>query len=128
MGVLEGRIPDRQRVHREPDLAAQGLGGLAGAMAFGGQLEPAQRFDVELERYRAGRVVEAHRHRPVLIGAVERFVVGGVLGDVGDPEAAVGDVAVQLVGVRIAAPVLQAVLATRQPGQRADAGAADVVR
>ena len=126
VGVLEGLVPDRQRVHRALDPLAQVLGRLLVAMALGGELELAQRLDVEVEGVELRRVVDADLDRPILVGLVPRLVELRLFRDVTDPETAVLDVFLQLVRVGLAAAVLVAVLAA-PTGERADAGAAFVV-
>ena len=123
--ILERRIPDRQRVHRDLDAPAQMLWRLAAPYAFGGKLELAQRFDVKLEDVGLDHIVKAHLHRPVLIFIAEGFVIGGVVGDMFHPEAAIVDIGLQLVGVHFT-PAMIGPIPT-EARQRADARAADVV-
>ena len=79
------------------------VGRLAVALAEGGGLEAGERLGVELEEVGLRAVDEAGGDGPVLVGGVPGLEVGGLLGDVAGPEAAVGDVAVELVRVRGAA-------------------------
>ena len=118
-----GRVPDRQRRHRPGEPVAQVLGRLLRADAERGGLEAGERLGIELEEVGRGRVVEAHAHRPGLVGDVPRLEEGGLLRDVGGPEAAVLDVAGDLAGVRGAA-ALGAAVGAAPAGERADAGAA----
>ena len=123
--VLQRAIPDRQRVHGQLQPRAQMFGGLSLSDAFGGGLKLAHRFNVELEDIGLDRIVEPHLHRPVLVIHAERFVIGGVFRHEIDPETTVFDIAVNLVGVRRAAPMFTSV--ATEPGQRTDTGAANVV-
>ena len=118
-------IPDRQGRHGLLDPFAQMVGGLAFAMTFGSQLKPPQRFDVEREQIGLRRVIDAHADGPVLIGSVPRLVVVRPLRDMIDEEAAVFNIAVNLLGVRRPAPDILAVFAP-EPGQRANARTAFV--
>ena len=97
-------------------------GGQAVALAEGGGLEAGERLRVELEEVGLRRVEEPGGHGPVLIGCVPWLEVGGLLGDVACPEAAVRDVTPDLVGVG-RAPALGGAVAA-PAGKRPDAGAA----
>ena len=121
-GVGGRRVPDGQRRHGAGEGVAQGVGGLAVALAEGGGLEAGEGLGVELEEEGLRAVDEAGGHGPVLVGGVPGLEVGGLLGDVAAPEAAVGDVAVELVRVGGAAALGGAVAAPA--GERPDAGAA----
>src|SRR6056297_2427741 len=125
--ILEWRIPDRQRVQRFADAFAQVVGGLALAMALGGQLEAAQRLDIEVEDIGLWAVKYPQLHGPVLIDHVPRLVVAGGVGDVLHEEAAILDIAVQLLGVGRTAPVAWASLTLAPARQRADARLALVI-
>ncbi|KUP94251.1 hypothetical protein TRIHO_08640 [Tritonibacter horizontis] len=120
-----GLVPDRQRCHGVLDAGAQVVGGLALAVAFGGQLEFAQRFDVELEQVGLRGVEQAKIDCPVLIGHVPGFVIAGLFGDVFDEKAAVVDIPLELVRIGVPPPGGRAVAA--KPCQRADAWLALVV-
>ena len=110
--VRRGRIPDRQRRHGAGEGFAQVVGRLAVALAEGGGLEAGERLDVELEEEGLRAVDEAGGDGPVLVGGVPGLEEGGLLRDVAGPEAAVRDVAGELVrvggaaalGVAVAAP------------------------
>ena len=119
-------VPDRQRRHGVDDPLAQMVRGLPFPAAFGGKLEAAQRFDVEREEIGLRRIVERVLHGPVLIVAVPRLEIGGFLRNVRDEEAAVFDIAIQLVRVCVTAarlPARRAAIAK----ERAHAGAAHVI-
>lgn len=98
---------------------------LAVAVALGCELETPHRFHVEREQVGLRAVEEAHAHGPVLIGAVPRFVVERLVRDVFDEEAAVFDVAVELIRVHV--PPARVAAIAPEPGERADAGFAFVV-
>ena len=109
------RIPDRQRVHRLGIARLQMLRRRQPVLALGGQLEPAQRFAPEREQVRRRLVVQPDLDGPILIGRVPRLVELRLVRDVGNPEAAVLLVFLDLVRVRRTTPVLVPISApTRQ--------------
>ena len=122
--IAQGRIPNRQRVHHGADTLAQVIWGLVRPMTIGGQLEAAERLEVEVEDVGLRAVVKAQIHRPILIGSVPRFVVLCRLRNVVGEEPAIVDIALELIGVRRAAPGL--VARATKAHQGADAGAAFV--
>lgn len=92
-------------------------------MAARGQPEALQRFGIELEDDRLGLRDETHLHGEFEIGAVGHLVVALVSGKVVMPEAAIVDIALQLVRIGLALADRGAVLAA-PAGERADAGCA----
>ena len=124
--LLEGRVPQGQGVGVGGDARAVALGRANGAMALARQLELLQRLRVDLhdDRGRAGD--EAHLAGPVQVPLVRIAVIPVPIGEPVLPEAAVRDVALDLIGVRRAGPVLGPVLAA-PARQRSQAGASLVV-
>src|SRR4029077_12029086 len=91
------------------------------AVALRGEPKSLQRLDIELQDDRVGRGDENHRHRIFeigLVGVLEEQLVGRQLVS---PEAAIGDVALELRWVRRALAFRLAILAA-PAGERAGAG------
>ncbi len=127
MPILKRWIPDRQRVHRDLDLATQMLWRLPRADAFGGGLEFAHGFDVKLEDIGLYHIIEPHLHGPVLVVHREGFIISAILGNMLDPKAAVLDIVVDLALIHVTAPALQTLFACAEPSQRPNSWTANVV-
>src|SRR5687768_10952971 len=76
-----------------------------------GETELLQRFRIQLQRDRRRAGKKAHLLRPFEIAAVGHLEIARVLGNLAAPEAAVVDVALQLVGIRRALRLERAVFA-----------------
>ncbi len=110
--LLKRLVPDWQRIKVVLDPLPQMIGRLTFAFTFGAQLELAHRLNIQLEKIWLFLVEQADLHRPFLIGLVPRFEVQRLFRDVVNPEAAIVDILLDLVRVRIAAPVLIAIFTT----------------
>ena len=102
--IAKRRVPDRQRVHCQPDPGAQGIGRLHMPMPFGSQLKPAHRFGIDGKQIGLRGFKEPHLHRPILIGRVPGLEIAGLFRNMRLKEAAIGDIGRNLIGVRRAAP------------------------
>ena len=129
--VFQRRVPDGQRVAIARHPRAQRRRRLAFPMPFRREAEFLQGLRPDLQDHLIGVGDQPHRLGAVqigLVGVLEPLLFGR---QVIAPEAAIVDVALQLVGVRLAEPLLAAIRPA-EAGQRADAGRTlmvhDVVR
>ena len=93
---LEWRIPERQRVEIGLDPGAVLFRRHDGSVSLRRQTEALQRLDIELKDDRFGRADQAHRGRGFEIGLVGVLVVELLRRQFVFPEAAIRDVAVEL--------------------------------
>ena len=122
-----GRIPDRQRIKGLPDGVAQVRRRLPVAMPLSGELEFPQRFLIYIKGIRLRGIVEPHADGPVLIGRVGHLEELGFFGDVRHPEAAILDIAIELIRIRRAAPVAAVPPSCKRPDTGAPLVRYDVV-
>src|SRR5262249_47215038 len=119
-------IPEGERIEIGSDAGPVALGRLDRAMPFGSEAKLLQDLAIELQHDLFGPIDEAHRRRPFQVVLVGVAIEALRLGEFVVPEAAVSDVAIELlrVGLSRAVPVA---LRTPPAREQADAGFALVV-
>ena len=126
VGCLERRVPERQRIEIRAHALAMPPGRLHRAVALRRQAELLQLLAVQLQDDRLGLLDEAHGARVLQIRSIGMLVEARFGYQLALPETAVLDVALQLLGVGLAATRLAAIGAA-PARKRSDPGPAFVM-